>query len=72
MNAPLYPEVLLRSNDDRQPLLPLTTDGVARWVWESRFGSMLIEVVGDSVYVNGAQVARHEVDRCGSRAGPLD
>lgn len=71
MNAPLYPEVLLRSNDDRQPLLPLTTDGVARWVWQGRFGSMLIEVVGDSVYVNGAKVVRHEVGRCGHRADTL-
>lgn len=71
MSAPLYPEVLLRSDGDQQPLLPLTTDGVARWVWESRFGSMLIEVVDDSVYVNGAKVAPHEVDRCGNRTGPL-
>ncbi len=56
MNAPLYPEVLLRSSDDHQPLLPLSTNGVARWVWESRFGSMLIEVADDSVFVNGKRV----------------
>lgn len=58
MNAPLYPEVLLRSSDDQQPPLPLSTDGVARWVWESRFGSMLIEVLGDTVFVNGQRVLR--------------
>ena len=58
MNAPLYPEVLLRSSDDHQPTLPLSTDGVARWVWESRFGSMLIEVQGDEVFVNGQRVLR--------------
>lgn len=59
MNAPLYPEVLLRSNDDQQPLLPLLTNGVARWVWENRFGSMLIEAVGDQVFVNGKPVVPH-------------
>ncbi len=59
MNAPLYPEVLLRCSDDPQPPLPLSTDGVARWVWDSRFGSMLIEVIDDSVFVNGKRVERH-------------
>ena len=58
MNAPLFPEVLLRSSEDQQPPLPLSTDGVARWVWESRFGAMLIEVSGDSVFVNGQRVVR--------------
>ncbi len=72
MNAPLYQEVLLRSNDDHQPLLPLATDGVARWVWESRFGSMLIEVMDDSVFVNGTKVEAHAALGSGSRAGGSD
>jgi hypothetical protein len=58
MNAPLYREVLLPA-DSSQPPLPLATEGVLRYVWESRFGTMLIEVVGDQVYVNGGLVERH-------------
>ena len=59
MNAPLIPEVLLRCADEHQPALPLATSGVARWVWHSRFGSMLIEVVEDTVFVNGQAVVAH-------------
>ncbi len=70
MNAPLYPEVLLRRSDDQQPPLPLATDGVARWVWNSRFGSMLIEVMGDAVYVNGQRVVAHGTDASGVATGP--
>lgn len=42
---------------DASPRLPLAADGVQRWVWQSRFGPMLIEVVGDDAYVNGQRVA---------------
>jgi hypothetical protein len=35
----------------QQPL-PLATEGVLRYMWESRFGSMLIEVVDGVAYVN--------------------
>ena len=59
MNAPLISEVLLRSTDAHQPRLPLATQGVARWVWHSRFGSMLIEVIEDAVFVNGQPVEVH-------------
>jgi hypothetical protein len=41
---------------DAQSLLPLATEGVLRYVWEGRFGSMLIEVVGDRIFVNGERV----------------
>ena len=41
---------------DAQSLLPLATEGVLRYVWEGRFGSMLIEVAGDKIFVNGAFV----------------
>jgi hypothetical protein len=59
MNAPLLPEVLLRVAVDDQAALPLATDGVLRYVWTSRFGSILIEVIGDEVFVNGKRVERH-------------
>lgn len=59
MNAPWSPEVLLRPAADDQAALPLGTDGVARWVWESRFGAMLIEVIDGAVFVNGARVRPH-------------
>ncbi len=39
-----------------QALLPLATEGVLRYVWESKFGPMLIEVVGGAIFVNGMAV----------------
>lgn len=60
MNAPLIPEKLLPAGEPPpQTALPLATEGVQRWVWESRYGPMLIEVVGDRVFVNGKPVEPH-------------
>jgi hypothetical protein len=56
MNAPLHPQLLSRLEDTPQTDLPLATEGVQRFVWESRFGPMLIEVVEDVAYVNGERV----------------
>ena len=56
MNAPLFPEVLRVRDDCAQEALPLATEGVLRYVWEGRFGSMLIEVADGVAYVNGARV----------------
>ena len=58
MNLPIAPEVLLRA-DDSQAALPLASEGVLRWVWESRYGAILIEVIEDQVFVNGELVERH-------------
>jgi hypothetical protein len=73
MNAPLRPELLLQAGPTSQPTLqaalqaplPLAAPGVLRQVWEGRWGSMLIEVVGDQVFVNGQRVEPHvpHVDR---------
>jgi len=59
MNAMLSPEVLLRHADDHQRPLPLAGDAVLRWVWESKFGPIVIEVVGNDVFVNGQRVEPH-------------
>jgi len=59
MNAPLLQEVLLRSAEDGQVALLLASEGVLRYVWESRYGSMLIEVVGNDVFVNSQRVEPH-------------
>jgi hypothetical protein len=56
MNAPLYLEVIRHLEAAQQVDLPLATSGVLRYVWEHRFGEMLIEVVDDRVFVNGALV----------------
>ena len=56
MNAPLLAEVLVRRGDPAQVELPLAAAGVLRYVWESRFGSMLIEVKGGRSYVNGQAI----------------
>ncbi len=52
-------DVIVGLTDDAQPPLPLASDGVLRWLWHSRFGEMLIEVMGDEVFVNGQRVSRH-------------
>jgi len=46
MNVRLLPEMLLRRADDHQTALPPASEGVLQCVWESRYGSILIEVVG--------------------------
>ncbi len=56
MNAPLRPEVLLRPAAAPQQDLALATAGVLRYVWQHRFGQMLIEVDGERVSVNGQPV----------------
>lgn len=39
-----------------QPRLDIDPEGVQRIVWESRYGPILIELVGDAVLVNGERV----------------
>lgn len=56
MNAPLLPEVLTLREPSPQYSLGLATPGVQRYLWESRFGPVLIEVIGDDVYVNQERV----------------
>lgn len=56
MNAPLLPEVLLRPGPSAQVELGLATEGVLRYVWTSKWGEMLIEVVAGEIYVNGGRV----------------
>lgn len=57
MNAPLpLVEILRLREPSAQQTLPLATDGVLRYVWEHRYGSMLIEVVGDDVLIDGQRV----------------
>jgi hypothetical protein len=52
----LAPEVVVGESMGDQPRLPLATEGVQRWVWQSRFGPILIEVIEDVPYVNGQRV----------------
>jgi len=59
MNAPLLPEVLLGIDSSQEPQLPLASEGVQRYVWEGRFGPMLIEVKDGAVFVNGQPVEPH-------------
>ena len=39
-----------------EPALPLLSEGVQRYVWESAFGPMLIEVRDGAAFVNGQRV----------------
>jgi hypothetical protein len=64
MNAPLLPEVHLVRERAPQSELDLATEGVLRYVWQGRYGDMLIEVIDDRVYVDG-----HLVERCAAVPG---
>ena len=52
-------DVVIGGADDAQASLPMSSDGVRRWTWQSRYGPMLIEVIGDDVFVNGQRVVPH-------------
>lgn len=52
----LAPEVVVGGPPGAQSRLPLATEGIQRWIWQSRFGPILIEVIDDAPYVNGERV----------------
>jgi hypothetical protein len=56
MNAPVPSKALLDRTDDCESETPLAAEPVLRWTWKSRFGAILIEVVGDDVFVDGKLV----------------
>jgi hypothetical protein len=56
MNAPLRLDVFIRPEPSPQLDLPLAAHGVQRHVWESRFGTMLVEVRNGQIFVNGRLV----------------
>ena len=56
-NLPLRPQVLLRAKPAAQPNPALASEGVRRYVWQSAYGAMLIEVRDGIAFVNGARVA---------------
>lgn len=56
MNAPMLPHVLMRAQPADQPPLDLAAERLLRYVWQSAFGTMLIEVAGGNVWVNGQRV----------------
>ena len=67
VDAALLSEVLLRKRPSTQGDVPLAANGVLRYVWESRFGPMLIEVRESKAYVNGQVV---EPSAPGTSDGP--
>lgn len=58
-NPSCMPDFVVGQTQDLPPLLPLASPGVLRWVWQSRYRAILIEVIGDAVFVNGQRVERH-------------
>ena len=56
MNARLRPDIFIRAETTPQVDLPLAADGVQRHLWESRYGTMLIEVSNGQIFVNGGLV----------------
>lgn len=62
MNAPLYLERVLLAVPSDQTSLALATEGVQRYVWEGRFGTMLIEVIDGKSFVNGESVELPDSD----------
>jgi hypothetical protein len=60
MDSSSLPEILRFREESPQVALPLATQGVLRYVWESRYGVMLIEVSGNDTFVNGQRIVRVE------------
>ena len=56
-NLPLLHEVRIGGPHTSQQDLALASEGVRRYLWNSAFGAMLIEVRDGAVFVNGARVA---------------
>jgi hypothetical protein len=56
MNTPTLPDIHVGTTDNNEPELPLVAEGVQRYVWESAFGPMLIEVHDGAAFVNGQRV----------------
>jgi hypothetical protein len=68
-NLPLLPEILLGPQPADQPNLDLASEGVQRYVWQSAYGAMLIEVRDGAAYINGQRVTSvHELRTDGSPA----
>jgi len=58
----LFSEVHVGQIRSDQVDLPLAAEGVLRYVWEGRFGPMLIEVREGRAYVNGQVVETADLD----------
>lgn len=56
MNTAVFPEIRPNVTATHQSLLPLATEAVLRYLWESQFGPILIEVVDGAIFVNGKAV----------------
>lgn len=50
------PEMHIRQEASAQEDLPLAADGVLRYIWEGRFGPMLIDVMEGRAFMNGELV----------------
>ena len=55
-NPDSKPEIHLGLTDTLEPELPLSAEGVLRYVWHSRYGDILIEVRDRKTFVNGRRV----------------
>lgn len=54
--SPLLPEILLGAHPVDQHALLLATVGIQRFVWQSAYGPILIEVRDGASFVNGRRV----------------
>ena len=53
---PTVPQWSARNDDAVRESPAPTGAGVQRYLWEARYGSILIEVIGDCIFVNGQLV----------------
>lgn len=56
MDSILLPEIHMGAQPDDQAALELASEGVRRYVWQSAFGPVLIEVRDGTAFVNGKRV----------------
>ena len=74
--AALLPEIRIGGLDVDQVPLELASDGVLRYIWQGKFGQMLIEVREGVAYVDGkrvtsaAELRSVEIDDAAGGRGP--
>jgi hypothetical protein len=69
MNAPLHPDAFRREAED--VIHSAAGSHAQRWEWRHQFGTMVIEVRGGEVFVDGARVAQLGFDAGdGARQAP--
>lgn len=59
LKGPFMPELRVRNDVECRLAPALVSEGALRHVWDSLYGTIVIEVNGEEVFVNGQRVEPH-------------